>query len=58
MLPFRQRLGGSLVINGRRGAKFEVFLPAAVAPAAAVPENAPGVRNRDTGTAAGTDAAG
>jgi sensor histidine kinase regulating citrate/malate metabolism len=25
-----QRLGGSLTINGRRGAKFEVFLPAAV----------------------------
>ncbi|SDT15925.1 Sensor histidine kinase regulating citrate/malate metabolism [Pseudarthrobacter equi] len=53
-----QRLGGSLVINGRRGAKFEVFLPAAVAPEAAVPENSPGARNRDTGTAAGTDAAG
>jgi len=25
-----QRLGGTLAINGRRGAKFEVFLPAAV----------------------------
>ncbi|WP_458782181.1 sensor histidine kinase [Arthrobacter sp. D3-16] len=25
-----QRLGGTLTINGRRGAKFEVFLPAAV----------------------------
>jgi signal transduction histidine kinase len=25
-----QRLGGTLSINGRRGAKFEVFLPAAV----------------------------
>ncbi len=25
-----QRLGGSLAINGRRGAKFEVFLPAAM----------------------------
>ena len=24
------RLGGTLAINGRRGAKFEVFLPAAV----------------------------
>ncbi|TLM81555.1 sensor histidine kinase [Pseudarthrobacter sp. NamE2] len=27
-----QRLGGTLAINGRRGAKFEVFLPAAVSP--------------------------
>ncbi|WP_411376121.1 ATP-binding protein [Arthrobacter sp. MPF02] len=27
-----QRLGGTLAINGRRGAKFEVFLPAAVTP--------------------------
>ncbi|TLM71950.1 ATP-binding protein [Pseudarthrobacter sp. NamB4] len=27
-----QRLGGTLTINGRRGAKFEVFLPAAVSP--------------------------
>jgi sensor histidine kinase regulating citrate/malate metabolism len=27
-----QRLGGTLTINGRRGAKFEAFLPAAVAP--------------------------
>ncbi|HEY1158905.1 MAG TPA: ATP-binding protein, partial [Arthrobacter sp.] len=25
-----QRMGGTLAINGRRGAKFEVFLPAAV----------------------------
>lgn len=27
-----QRLGGTLAINGRRGAKFEVFLPAALPP--------------------------
>lgn len=27
-----QRRGGTLTINGRRGAKFEVFLPAAVSP--------------------------
>lgn len=27
-----QRLGGTLAVNGRRGAKFEVFLPAAVPP--------------------------
>lgn len=27
------RLGGSLAVNGRRGAKFEVFLPAATNPA-------------------------
>lgn len=27
------RLGGTLVVNGRRGAKFEVFLPAAINPA-------------------------
>ncbi|ADX72680.1 sensor histidine kinase [Pseudarthrobacter phenanthrenivorans] len=27
-----QRLGGTLTVNGRRGAKFEVFLPAAVSP--------------------------
>jgi sensor histidine kinase regulating citrate/malate metabolism len=27
-----QRLGGTLTINGRRGAKFEVFLPAAASP--------------------------
>ncbi|WP_258805538.1 sensor histidine kinase [Pseudarthrobacter sp. NS4] len=27
-----QRLGGKLTINGRRGAKFEAFLPAAVSP--------------------------
>jgi two-component system, CitB family, sensor kinase len=29
-----QRLGGTLTINGRRGAKFEVFLPAALPPEA------------------------
>jgi two-component system, CitB family, sensor kinase len=29
--PAVQRLGGTLAINGRRGAKFEVFLPAASA---------------------------
>jgi two-component system CitB family sensor kinase len=27
-----QRLRGTLTINGRRGAKFEVFLPAAESP--------------------------
>jgi sensor histidine kinase regulating citrate/malate metabolism len=32
-----QRLGGTLAINGRRGAKFEVFLPAVASPADAAP---------------------
>lgn len=36
-----QRLGGSLVVNGRRGAKFEVFLPAAAPQEQVLPEQLP-----------------
>jgi sensor histidine kinase regulating citrate/malate metabolism len=48
-----QRLGGRLTINGHRGAKFEVFLPAAASPGAPAQEHRSSAR-----PAAGNDAAG
>ncbi|SCB88295.1 Sensor histidine kinase regulating citrate/malate metabolism [Pseudarthrobacter enclensis] len=48
-----QRLGGRLTINGRRGAKFEVFLPATASPGAPAQEHRSAPR-----PAAGNDAAG